>query len=52
MLSLSRFSEFQEDGHVATCEVDGNVKYAIPSEAESVVSRLVPFVSYFSKLCT
>lgn len=45
MLSLSRFSEFQEDGQVATCEVDGRVRYSLPSECDSVISRLIPFVS-------
>ena len=45
MLSLSRFSEFQENGHVATCEVDGKVKYCMPSETDATISRLIPFVS-------
>lgn len=45
MLSLSRFSEFQEDGQVATCEVDGKVRYSLPSECDSVISRLIPFVA-------
>ncbi|KAK7577995.1 hypothetical protein V9T40_010200 [Parthenolecanium corni] len=45
MLSLSRFSDFQENGHVATCEVDGKVKYCMPSETDTTISRLVPFVS-------
>lgn len=49
MLSLSRFSAFQEDGHVATCEIDGKVKYSIPSETDSLISRLVPFVSFCMK---
>lgn len=46
MLSLSRFSDFQENGHVATCEVDGKVKYCMPSETDTTISRLVPFVSF------
>lgn len=44
MLPLSHFSEFQENGHIATCEVDGKVKYSIPLDSDSTLSRLIPFV--------
>lgn len=46
MVTLSQFSEFQEDGNLASCEIDGKVRYSIPSEVDSAPARLIPFVRW------